>query len=410
MKNAPAHARGFTLIELIIGTAIATVLTAAAFAFAAHETRLMGVSRERVELVQAGRASLDLIAEDLAQAGAGVGYGNANPNQIELDPANPCPGGTQCFRGLIRGRFTIRNVDFNQSGFGGAPQTFQQPDGAGTTGVAGEEFQFAGVGHGNAVLPNYFITSQAFAVRMANGSFASIVNLEGGTPEHCLDDPNIGVQTQFADGELVVLRHQDGLMAQSALMSLGGAGPCVTPYAAACANNCTQFNVLPDPENTFAADNDLTGVSYRGGEIQGGLKTVAWFIAPNAQTNSGTLSRAVFDSANCAGAAPNIATCAGAVAEYAEFLAIRVWAWDTVPAVPTWRYVPDGPIPTNQRLRVDIELILRSRRADVKPRAANILQLSTQCVPTCGTVDHGDRRAYRTTVEITNSGRIAGTN
>ncbi len=406
MKIAPVNA-GFTLIELIVGTAIATVLTAAAFAFAAHETKLMGVSRERVELVQAGRASLDLIAEDVAQAGAGVGYGIANGNQTELNVASPCPGGSTCFRGLVRGPFTIRGVQFNQSNFGGTAQTFQQPNGAGTSPVSGTQFQFAGVGHGSTQLANYPITTQAFGIRMANGSYATIVNFEGGSPEHCLDDPALGVQTAFTDGELVVLRHQDGIQARSAIITaLGGAGSCgVNP--AACANGCQQFNIINDADLTFTAYDQAYGASYRGGEIQGGLKTVVWFIAPNAQTNSGTLNRAVFDSANCVGPGPNIATCAGAVSEYTEFLAIRVWAWNTAAVPPVWRYVGDGPIPSQQRLRADIELVIRSRRADVKPRQASILQLSNECVPTCGTVDHGDRRVYRTTVEITNSGRMA---
>lgn len=398
MLNRAQH--GFTLIELLVGTAIATVLTAAAFTFAAHETRLMGVSRERVELSQAGRAALDLIVEDVSQAGAGIGYGVANGNHTELNAASPCPGGATCFRGLVRGPFTIRNVGFNTGG-----ATFPMPTGAGPAVMAGTQQTFAGVGHGGLILPNYNITSQAVGIRMANGSFASIVSFEGGA-EYCLDNPAIGVQTSFQDGELVVLRHQDGIQARSAIFR-AQAGPCVNSPGA-CANGCQQFVDDLDPDLTFTAYDQAYGSSYRGGEIQGGLKTVVWFIAPNAQTRSGTLSRAVFDSSNCTGAAPNINTCAGIVAEYTEFLGMRVWAWNTAAVPPAWQFVGDGPIPGQQRLRVDVELVIRSRVPDVKPRAGSVLQLTNECVPMpCGTNDHGDRRVYRTSVEITNSGRMA---
>ena len=98
-KTSRRTQRGLTLLELLVGVFIAIFLTAAAVAFAAHETRLMGVSQARLEASSAGRAALDLLADDLAMAGAGVGhFENGDFAGVDLsgatfDEDSICPNG-----------------------------------------------------------------------------------------------------------------------------------------------------------------------------------------------------------------------------------------------------------------------------------------------------------------------------
>ena len=238
---------------------------------------------------------------------------------------------------------------------------------------------------------------------------SDIVNFNAGQPEYCLDDPALGVPTNFRDGELVILRHQDGILARSGLLDLSASGACVA-NGASCANGCRTFDVNLDLDRTFVSYDGAFGASYRGGELLGGLRTVVWFIAPNPGTRSGTLNRAVFDSNTCPGPVANIAACSGAVSEFAETLFTRVWVWDTTAIPPAWRHVGVNPIVTPDRVRVDVELVMRSRVPDAKPNAPIQLQIpdGPVCVPgACGGGDYGDRRVYRTTIEVVNSGRMA---
>ena len=57
------------------------------------------------------------------------------------------------------------------------------------------------------------------------------------------------------------------------------------------------------------------------------------------------------------------------------------------------------------RLRVDVEIVLRSEDETVTPRIAVTSKLAPGlCAPSCTTQDGYSRSAYRTSVEILNSG------
>ena len=51
--------RGFTLIELMVASAIGAGITLAGVAFVAHQTRLMGFTNERIEMNQASRFGIE---------------------------------------------------------------------------------------------------------------------------------------------------------------------------------------------------------------------------------------------------------------------------------------------------------------------------------------------------------------
>ena len=58
----------------MVGLACALIVLLGAVAFAHYEMRTLGISRDNLEMTQVGRMSLDLLLDDLANAGAGIGY------------------------------------------------------------------------------------------------------------------------------------------------------------------------------------------------------------------------------------------------------------------------------------------------------------------------------------------------
>lgn len=411
--------RGLTLIELMIGTLIAAFLTAAAFAFAAHETRLMGVSTERVELSQTGRHAIDLIADDLRQAGAGIGYGERNALMAEAE-APGCPAGNRCFRGLLYGQFNFAGRAFNT-----VPNGALQLGDAGAQGIDVDVVPVTDVGARDAIGTNtYNVPSQAFGVRMANGSHATIVDFQfggGAAIFHCLENSaQTGVPTTFQANELAVVRHEDHIFGRSVLIT--GPGPLCGPAnnAAKCRFGCSSVAYAADPDLNFASDAGADTASYLGGELVGGLKTIVWLNMPNPNNGTGRLYRAVFDGQSCPNplggtdlpavvpAPGGPAICAGRVADEVEALNIRVWRWDAAAVPPAWVHVPQAPIIDSDRLRVDVELVVRGRKSESRRAPTRLDLIAGTCVPdpTCAVGDSALRRAYRTSVDIVNSGRM----
>ncbi|MEM7677105.1 MAG: hypothetical protein AAF449_13970 [Myxococcota bacterium] len=379
---------GLTLIEIMVGFTIAILLTLAAVSFAAHETRLMGISRDRLDLAQASRAAIDLIAEDIKQAGAGVGY------QTNSD-----------FAGLLLGRFTFGGATFNPNG--GAPTIANAGVGVGPGVFA--NVALTEVGRRDAIGPGFNSVTTDVGIVLANGSYATIVDYNpAGAGLFCTSP-----ETVFRAGEFVVFRSQSAFDAFSAAINITGAAACNTSNGHDCVNGCTSFTFAPNP--AFATDLAAQGRGYLGGEIAGGLKTIVWFVASNGVT--GTLRRAVFDDrvAGCAGRDNN---CGSAVVDNVESLVAQAWTFN--PAVGTWARAGQVPDNTNNRIRVDVEMVLRSRKASERrtlPVNLNLLPAPNNCVPNARGCpppipppgfqgDFGQRRVIRTSVEVKNSGRM----
>jgi prepilin-type N-terminal cleavage/methylation domain-containing protein len=64
-----AVARGFTLIELMVSSAVLVMLVASAFGLFSSGSRLWGVSSAQMDLSSTGRTALDKMFEELSQAG-----------------------------------------------------------------------------------------------------------------------------------------------------------------------------------------------------------------------------------------------------------------------------------------------------------------------------------------------------
>ncbi len=380
-KRKAKFSRGLTLVELMIGVAIALFLTAAALTFVQHETRLMGVSQDRLGMIQGGRAALDLMADDIRSAGQGIGYDEAGN-----------------FGGLLLGQFSAGGQNWNPSGAPN-PNPSASPPGLG----AYRTISLVNTAGGAPVGAAWNSQVVDIGVVYATGAYRSIADFQNTTLEFCArDDDNDGVgDVGFQDGEVAIMREAPGIAAETIVLSgLSGPAPC---SKGSCIYDCISATWSLAPTQLFNSGPAAAGVTYFDGEVQGGARTVVWFNAADAN-GWGTLRRAEFrvPGDDCAAIDD---TCGGAVAEGAESLQIQVWQWNTTP--PQWVNVGQGPIDSPGRLRVDVELVVRAEGTDTRAHQVETLRLrSGQCVPMpCGPpVDYTERRTYRTSIEIKNSG------
>lgn len=372
-RRHPSEGRaGFTLLELMIGVAIALFLTAAAVAFARHETRLMGVSNEQLDLEQSSRSAVDLLASDLRQAGVGIGY-----------------DATDTFRGLLLENFDAGGVTWND---GGARAQIQLQKSDPVTG--------ANLG------PVYNMTTEDIGIVLADGAFATIAdyNIAGGG-QFCRS-PGV----DFEPGEVVVFRSEEGLAARSTVINPIGPQPC---RFGTCIDGCVDFTWQLQPNPGFVTSPAAQGENYLGGEIHGGLKTLVWFVDSTdpAAPNRGQLRRTIFDGDPANDCLARDSNCGAVVAENVETLQVEPWTWDDSTGAWT-RLTGAQRVQGRNRVRVDLELVVRSRVAGVRKHEPVQLALAPgQCVPEPCTADRNqwdqlNRRVYRTSVEIKNSGRF----
>ena len=386
-RRAPRAAqRGVTLIELMVGFTIAILLTLAAVSFAAHETRLMGISRDRLDLAQASRAAIDLLADDLRQAGAGVGY------QVD---------GT--FAGLRLDNFTFGGIGFNPDG---GPATPAGPPLSTGPGVFAN-LTVSSVGNiatnqREAPGGNFTVQTTDIGIITANGAYATIADYNAAGAGMFCDAPT----NTFENGEIVVIRSQSSLDAFTAAINVGATVACNVANGHSCVLGCRAFTFATNP--TFASDAAAPNRVYLGGEIAGGVQSIAWFAV--ADNGVGTLRRIVFDGAAVCGGRNN--TCGSRVVDNVEALIAQAWTFDQETGV--WQNAGQIPVNVPNRIRVDVELVVRSRKSSERPTAPvamNLMPTPNNCVPTTGACnaaqDYGLRRVIRTSVEIKNSGRMA---
>jgi hypothetical protein len=349
MRAPRKNRAGFTLLEVIIGAAVSMVVCAAAFAFAQHETRVLGLTSSSITMNQSSRSMVDYLNEDLRHAGAGVGY--------RLD-------GT--FGGLLLGNYTVDGVAFSaQNSRVNVPNA---------SNLVTDDLGMMFADGGRATISDYSIAGNA---QVCAGSGITV-------------------------GELAVLRSEDALAARTVRVGSILAAPC---GAGACVGGCQTLNWTA--VGGFTSDALSAQASYLGGQLNGGLKSVVWFVETTnggGTGGAGNLRRAVFDGRTVTCTARN-SSCGALMSENVDTLQFQVWRWD----VPTasWRNVTAGPLDTSDRLRVDVELVVRSRAESSRPVTPITLRLETaQCVPNCTVRDRYERRVLRSSVEIRNSGRM----
>lgn len=356
----------------MIAVIVSVTLTAAALGFATQETRLMDISQQRLELSQVGRAAIALLAEDIRKAGAGIGYDESG-----------------VFQGIMADSFTAGGLNWNGSGIPiPAAATAPLPTGVFRTNT------FTRPRPGMTQNQAYNVITHDIGFRYADGGYATITQESGYSGRMCDEDIN---GSMFEDGELVILRDFSGISALSGLITVqvNAIGDCT------CEPDCDDFTFVPT--NDFRSGAGADTASFGFGEVQGGFKTVVWFVTE--VDGEGQLRRAQFDAdnLNCV----DRATCGGLVADFAEAIYTQIWRWNGT--TNAWEHAGQAPsTETTDRMRIDIELILRSESETFSRQfpAQAKLQVDT-CMPGACNSDDRDgyiRTAYRTSVDVMNAG------
>ncbi len=359
--------RGFTLIEMMISVVLGSMIVLAAVAFASHEVRTLARSSQVLEISQVGRAVIDMIGDDLTNAGMGVGY-------------------------LSDGRFAGIEL--------------------GATTRAGGNF----LSTNRAVsIDGVATNTDDLTLALADGATASIVDapsgdLDGAAVTVCAPAPG---EVGFSPEERVLVRDAFGLAAAS--YYIGSAARNACPPGVTCqAAGCMDLVLELDPSQ-WASDADAPTADYARGQVIGNFRQVTWFVEP---TGTGRLRR--FTAARPPPMTPppdcSALDCGAVVAEGVESLQFRVRARNA--DTNTWTDLTAAPaINDNRALRVDIELAMRARTPDVNNQRhdpARLMLDSRVGVPVCipgGCAQTFVRReVFRTTIEIKNSGfmRLTG--
>lgn len=355
---------GFTLIEVMVGLTIGLLLTTAAVAFVRSESKLMGVTEDRLEMVQASRVVLNLIASDVRASGLG------------LRPVN------DEFPGLLTGAFTVGGVNFG----GGVNLNLEQADADGV-----------------GAFTQYNVPTQDLGVRLADGEQATIVAFTGrgsgaGTMTIC-DHPGLALR----NGEIVMLQDLTTVSTWAVeLSNVAAAAVC----AADCRNGCIPL-AWQEPVDAAHQYEGNAGAAqeYRLGQLFASYKTVTWFIVPDDdRADRGVLRRMTWDDTQPSCAARDN-TCGALVARNAEALYYRVYQFTPDAG---WAEVPAGTGPdADARVRVDLELLMRAEEAADQ----TFRQVTAQLAPGGPTTfppaarDRIERQVFRATVELRNAGR-----
>lgn len=335
--------RGLTLVELMVGMAISLFVVAAAMTFTSQQIRWLGFTSTRLDADQSGRVALEILAEDIRHAGLGVGYAS-----------------TDEFFGLRLGNFSVPGG----GGFDTTDRALQLRTEATITDDVG--------------------------ILLADQGIATIAEFSGAGGQIC----NVG---GFAVDDVVTLVSEDSLSTRTARLVSVGDDICMYSQ---CQTGCRNFTIIAD--DTYLSDPSADDVSYVGGEMFRGFKMLVWYV--NAEGTDVVLRRATLNDQNqCPD--PN-AGCGGTVATDVETLQMRVWQWDQTASAWTDR-TDAAQIVGRDRIRVDLELVVRTRQVQEGPQNPVASSLSNGlCLPgPCGTQDTIPRRAFRTSVELRNAGR-----
>lgn len=341
-------AAGFSLIELLVSAAIGAFVMLAAVVAATDHTRILSKTRSHIDMQDAGRVSLDLLAGDLRMAGFGVGYR---------------PDGS--FAGLSRGSFTVP---------GGARFTAQDRSLSLSAGT---------------------VTTDDIGIRRGSGEVRSIASYADGLAQLCAG-------SNASPGDVMVLRTRTGASARTIRVNSVSPATC---RGASCLGGCEDVNFSAD--STYASDLYAANVDYTSGEATDDFAEIVWFVIPGGD-GLGELRRAEVTAVDpCV--APD-SSCGGTVAPSVQTLQAAVWQWDEPTA--SWVDMTSNALITGKRrIRVDVELVIRSHYVDERSPYRESLPLELgagKCVPSpCGSrPDQVERRVLRTSVELRNSGRM----
>ena len=228
-----------TLVEVMVGVAISGLIVLIAVAFVMHEVKMLGISRNVLEMTQSGRISLDLLGDDLANAGVGVGYDEAGN-----------------FGGVSLDQFARGTVQFDST-------------------------------NSSITLISGAVSTDDIGIVMADGGHSTIVEFT------IPNDGTMCAPSRMSVGESVVLRTADGLVSRTAEIAQLTQVTC--PGTIVCESSCERFVLLPN--SAWQSGGTAPTANYEGGEMAGRFRQVTWFVVEDAN-GVGHLRRVVGDCAD----------------------------------------------------------------------------------------------------------------
>jgi len=326
-SSHPSRA-GFTLIEAMVGLACALIVLLGAVAFAHYEMRTLGLSRDNLEMTQVGRMSLDLMLDDLANAGAGIGYDESGR-----------------FAGFEVGQFTRGSAVFSSNG--------------------GRQVS---IDHVSTAAPG---TAQVFptddlGLLMADGQYVTVTYWTNSLAQVC-------APSGFSPGDTVIVRSDEGISARSvSITSVNPAANCINGVD--CSAGCEDLGIAPDTSNGYFSGPSAITTDFTGGTMAGGFKRITWFVSASTPDRP-QLRRLEGDC-------PALDdSCGDVVADNVDTLQMRIFERVN----NTWIDRTDVGIPTGSTnpLRVDVEIVMRSDAVDVtgKSHPHARLVLEDRCLP-----------------------------
>ncbi|MBK8014483.1 MAG: prepilin-type N-terminal cleavage/methylation domain-containing protein [Deltaproteobacteria bacterium] len=345
-RRTPAAVRcGYTLIEVIVSMAIGLFVVAAAVSLVTMQTRVQGATTSRIDMNVSANVGINLLKNDIEHAGLGLGYASDGR-----------------FPGIRRGTFQVR---------GGAE--FESND-----------FPLSLTEGGDR-------PTDDLGILYTEGDLRTIAHFASSFAEICAG-------AALEAGDTAVLMSQGYVYAHT--ISITSIGP-TTCTSGQCVAGCDAITWTDDP--TFVSDDSAPTATYSGGELAARFKEVVWFVTSDAD-GAGVLRRAaVTENETCAA---RDETCGALMAHDVETLQVRVLQWS--PASKVWEdRTTETTITDRDRIRVDVELVLRSRTPDEREHDPVSLELeSGMCVPDGCQRDRYAREAVRLSVEVRNSGRM----
>lgn len=366
MRMNQVQERGMTLIEMVVGTAIASLLIVSAIAFASHETQLMGISRARVNSHQDARNAMALLVADLTAAGQGIArddQGNFAGFFAPADGNSASPVDSDgYFRGLSQG--------------GGSPARGEAL-GLVTYVGAGQvpSVACARKGPGAAEVFTPLRPSSSLAIRMATGHFATICNADTTSLVVCLPagsgdqaNPFEANDERLSEyGAVLTNERRDAFQLVTISNPQFGQGSCLAYEGGGagsqegyrdCAHGRIQLSYAAITGGTDGMSTRLEPNELLSGEIATGFRTVLWSV------ENGDLFRTEFvnghkpvssDDATCT----DSGVCRARVAANVDYLSAQIFHLEGEGTAAQWVI---GRPPNGERrpLRVDVEVVVNT--------------------------------------------------
>lgn len=351
-RRTRTEAAGFTLIELLVAVAVGGIITVTMFAFGAQQIKSRAVTELRLETEQNGRVAMDSMRRDLQMAGLGTGYG---------------PDGR--FLGLVLGTFGPFESNDHDHG--------------------GNDF------------------TDDLRIRGAEGPVRTIIedlDPSDGAVEVCSSDG------AFEVGRLALLVDENFFHGRAVEITGVAAQTCAGGTCEGTGNACERVSFV-DRSPVYSTDPGASVASYAGGSLFHDYHDVVYFV-----DKTGTVPL-LYRAAWPCGPGPTPASrgaCAtpqNLLAEGVESLQLRVLEL-TAPGTFTdvtgdAGYLSAGGVTTENRLRVELELVTRSRmeKENASPNRTCSRIRPASCYPDVDR-DRFTRQLLHGAVELKNSGMM----